>query len=525
MQATDHISMAPKGFLANRYATKALTVLSDFRVQLLLVFLAAMTIRLLSVVVWDPGLEADGTKRVFYALQWLEDPYIFIPGVAWPPLHIYLTALMLLVYPNTLFAPILLVIFVGALTVVPLGFLVKMMFRVPLVAVLAAVIYAFYPLGIRYTLVAMPEAIYVFFICLGLWMLYLAREETRRRRQYAYVIFAALAMAGAGWTHLPPMWLIPIFGLLLWGRWGQLVLYLVIAIHPIVAFFIYISSVWGSFIPTHWISVAQSGGFEARSDLGDTVQLLVAFPNLLIHSLSVTLVILSLVGVLKAFQAPRTEWVRRLFPLFALLALVPAYILFTLLWSRVKPKETILLAVFMVPYAGLGLYYLIGLFKSWWERSLIVVATLALMFVGPYLGIFVNNWEIVPGQKAPASSSELVNWFAYNTDAEQAIIFDRFPNWQDWYMAIALRKGPDTVFLDPEILDDPVPVDDLREFVDVAHPAYLVLSKSDSTRLMPLLNVRCDTSGCPNRSSEPFLEAELEKVFETEQAVVYQLGP
>ena len=460
-------------------------------------------------------------KRIYYALDWLESPYLFIPGVSWPPLHIHLTAFILSIYPDLLLAPLLLTILIGSLAVIPLGLLVKMQFGYPQAGVLAALIYALYPLGIRYTLVAMPEGIYVFFIVTGLWLLYLARE----RPGYIYVILAGLAMAGAGWSHLPPMWLIPVFGLLLWGQWKKLALYLVIGLHPIVFLFAFIASEWGSLIPTHWFTVAEKGGFETRTDLGDTIQLIVAFPNLLLHTLSTALVILSLVGLLKAIQAPKSEWVRRLFPFFALLALAPAYLFFEFLWSRVKPKETILLAVLVIPYASLGLYYLVSMFKSHWERSLIIATTLMMMLIGPYLGIFMNNWEIVPGQKAPSELTVLVNWFKTETGPEEAIIFDRLPNWQEWYMAVALRKGPDTAFMDPEILDDPVPVDDLYEFLDAAQPRYLVLSKTDSSRLTPLLEVRCEAALCPDRSEEKFLGGTLEKAFETEEAVVYRLIP
>lgn len=497
-------------------------IFAHFGAQLILVFVAAVAVRLVALWAGDPGLYADSTRRVFYALEWLENPFLFIPGVPWPPLQIPLVALALMIYPDPLLAPVLLNVFLGGLAVLPLGYLVRRQFGQTEVGVLAAVIYAFYPLAIRYTLVAQPEVLYVTFVYFGLWFLFLARDEPRRGRSYAHVTLGALSMAVAAWLHLPPWFLIPVFGLLLWGRWPQLALYAVVAVHPIVLWLLQFYTRFGYMMPS-----AVTGGQHVAvdpklpSDLGDYLRLVGYYPNLLVQTLSAAFIVLGVLGALKAFQAPRAELVRRTFPLMSLAVLLVPYLYFEFLWNRMMPKELILLAALAVPYSALGLHAVTGLLSRRWERALIVAAVLGLMLVGPYLGIFTNYWELVPAQRAPTESVRLVDWFAESVDSGEAILFDHFDNWQEYYPPIALRKGPGTAFMNPNGTA-PIPLEDLDSFLDTARPTYLVLSKTESSWLMPLLEFRCESVGCPDRVRAAYVDVELEKVYESNGFVIYK---
>ena len=62
MQAVTNRAGFFQKLLNNKYAVEVLSAVRDFRVQLLLVFLAAVLIRFLFIIVWDPGLEADATQ-------------------------------------------------------------------------------------------------------------------------------------------------------------------------------------------------------------------------------------------------------------------------------------------------------------------------------------------------------------------------------------------------------------------------------------------------------------------------------
>jgi hypothetical protein len=76
-------------------------------------FVIALGARLLALPfsVFDSG---DSATRVWLAWQWLENPYVITDGV-WGPLHFYMLAAMLSLWPDPVWAPIALHVALGSL--------------------------------------------------------------------------------------------------------------------------------------------------------------------------------------------------------------------------------------------------------------------------------------------------------------------------------------------------------------------------------------------------------------------------
>lgn len=489
----------------------------DFRVQLGLVFLLALVMRLLALIVSDPGFYPDATMRVFYALEWFDDPFFFVPN-PWPPLHIHLIVLALRLYPDPLYSPVLLSVFFGALSAVAIALLVREVFEERGAGLLAGLIWAFYPLGIRYSLVAMSENVYLFFLFVSLWALYVARRGRSSRTKITYLLLAAGVMSLAAWTHIPPWWVIPVSGLLLWGHWRELMLYEAIAAHPILMWLVHIVSTYGTMLPSNWAEQAARADETARS-LGETIQFLTYYPNVILHSLSVVGVVMALIGILYTIKTSWGKTLReRLFPLLILISLVPAYLLFSIAWDRRLPKDALLAAAFLVPYAAFGSLTVLGLFDRFLQRALIVAVMLGLMLAMPRLNMWFSSYQVDAKSNMTALQTDLVKWFRENSEPEDAIAFDPL-GWQDWQIALTLRKHPDLVYLIPPWYE--VETEELRRFL-LACESYIVLSRTESV-LLPALDMRCTVSGCPSQSFEPALEAELVKEFETSEVVIYSV--
>lgn len=458
--------------------------------------------------------------RVFYSLDWRDAPFIFAPP-PWPPLQFYLYGLGLIIYPDPIYTPLLINILFGGLLAVVIGHLVRDLSGDTEAGLIAGLIAALYPLAIRYSLIAVPEVILNFLIFLTLCLLLRARVSEPGRLQIGYVVTAAITMSAAEWTHLPAWYMMPLFSLLLWGRWRQWIVFVVIAALPIALFAFHLRGIYGGWIPPNWLTASFSGNANPDS-IVTLVHQLFYYPALLIQTLSPALVLLALVGLLHIVQHKPDNWKLQLFPLLCLTALIPAYLLFVFAWDRTKPKEALLLSLLMIPYAAIGSVQLKPLIKGRLLQWVVVATALAMLIVAPYNWKFGERGGIFPIPKTAPEYRQLATWLNENLEPDDSIVFDHLPLWSDFYLALATRRMPNQVFLTLDTFS-PTILPRLIKFVAEQHPKFLVLSKQPAT-VSAVLELSRNCTGCPEIAWEPTLQVELSKRLETEHVCIYGMS-
>lgn len=164
--------------------------------------------------------EADAVSRILSAQLWMEHPVVITSGV-WGPLHYYLIALSLFIYPDPVYAPALLNIVFCVATVPPLYFFVKEEFDDES-AYFIPCLYLFCPIVFWTSLMALAEIPSAFF--LAATMLFVSRAA---KKLYAtpYSIAGGISLTLAAMLRYEAWVLIPAFAVVLWRRPKQQLLF------------------------------------------------------------------------------------------------------------------------------------------------------------------------------------------------------------------------------------------------------------------------------------------------------------
>ena len=175
----------------------------------------------------------DSATRVLIAWAWLEEPAAVLPGF-WGPLHFYLIAAALALWPDTLRAPVALqILLTSAAGAALFGFIRREMpIRSEITAFAAAAAFALSPLFLSRSLEARSEPLAAAFLACALWALARARAGPERP---AWAACAGLFVMAAGLLRFEVWALIPPLALALWRRWRSLGLFLAPAlVHPLL---------------------------------------------------------------------------------------------------------------------------------------------------------------------------------------------------------------------------------------------------------------------------------------------------
>lgn len=188
------------------------------RNDLALIVLGALVLRLAELP-WAQVVQADAVSRIHIALEWKQSPHWISHGY-WGPLHHYLNALFMWIFPGKALGPTVLNILAASFTAVPLYGFTLNAFQSRKGAVFAALLYVFSPIALWTSLQPLSEIPYGFFLA---WSLYLLSntpgEPVRYRsslisglfltcaaalRYEAWVIIAAFSLVALllrGWRH------------------------------------------------------------------------------------------------------------------------------------------------------------------------------------------------------------------------------------------------------------------------------------------------------------------------------------
>lgn len=487
---------------------------ANFAFSICLIAAMAVCIRLVFLSLSDAGVgDADATARIFYALKWLEDPFIFVP-TTWPPLQFYLYGLALRIFPDPVYTPLLVNIFFGALLVAVMGYFVKQLTKDRQAGLFAAAIVAFYPLAIRCSLVAVPEVILNFLIFLALYLLLKAGVGQPEQLKTRYVIAAAVTMAAAEWTHMPAWYLMPVSSILLLGRWRHWTLYVAIGALPIAAFLFHIHSMHSTSVPPQWLTYSY--------DNLSRIHQLAYYPALMIKTLSSALILLAIIGFIQAWQTNFHNRKLLLFPSFCFVTLTLPYLFFVFAWDRMRPKEALLLALLIIPYASMGMVQLMSLVRGRIAKSAVIAAVLCILLVLPYNWKYMGHGNIFPIPRTAPEYRQLATWLNQNLEPDDSIVFDHLPLWSDFYLALATRRMPNQVFLTLDTFS-PTILPRLIKFVAERQPKFLVLSKRPAT-VSAALELRYNSTDYLEIAWEPTLQVELSKRLETEHVCIYGMS-
>lgn len=159
------------------------------------VFLSMLLAVLLQLVVFHVGFvsaSADESARALIAwdLTWRD---LFIPEI-WPPFYEFAVGLVLKAYPDLFYAPRMLSMLFGLLTIGALALLAREMFRSNLVALLSAFLAVFLHHRLLLSIAPMSEIFFNFFIVLGSCAL---ARFARRDSAIAFVVAAAMFFLAA----------------------------------------------------------------------------------------------------------------------------------------------------------------------------------------------------------------------------------------------------------------------------------------------------------------------------------------
>jgi 4-amino-4-deoxy-L-arabinose transferase-like glycosyltransferase len=474
----------------------------------------AVVLRIICLTLADAGVgEADATARVLFSLKWLNDPFIF-PPTNWPPLQFYIYGLTLMVVPDSLYVPILINIIFGSLLVVITGYFVRRLTDDSLTGLIAALVVCFYPLAIRYSLIAVPEVILNFFIFLSLFILVGIKKSESGNKKYGQSILASIAMVAAVLTHLQAWFLMPIFSLLLWKRWINWLIFVSICLLPIIAFVFHLHSIYGVVVPPAW----ETASYDSSNRIRQTLY----YPALLIDTLSPALILLCVIGSLKIWEEERLCLTEKYFPMFCFLALIPPYLFFVYSWDRMRSKEALLLCLFIVPYVAIGLRFLVSTMRGSLGRWLVIFTSIGMLLVIPYNWKYMSKGTSFPIPRTSPEYRQVATWLKENIEPNDGIVFDHLVHWADYYLVLATRRMPDQVFLGSDTLSRKRLMR-LKRFIIEKRPRFLVLSKQPST-VSAALEMRCSPSGCPETAREPTFQIDLIKEFETKSALIYKIS-
>ena len=484
----------------------------NFNTRIWLIGIFAVGFRLICLALSDAGVgEADATARVIYSLRWASHSFVFVP-TNWPPLQFYIYGLALRIFPDPLYTPLLINIFFGGLLTVVLGYLVRCLTNDDLAGLLAGIMVCFLPLAIRYSLIAVPEVIMNFLIFLTLYLLLRITGKETEDKQFYNIATASLTMAAAEWTHLEAWFLMPIFSLLLWGQWRKWLIFVSISAVPIFAFVIYMYGLDNSLVPSEWMTYSYGSPDRFRQVL--------YYPALLVDTLSPALILLAVFGLVRIWEERSPGWKRQLFPLVCLLCLIPPYLTFVFAWNRTRPKEALLLSLFVIPYAAIGLTRLNSFVQSRFAKWTVIATAVGMLLILPYNWKYISKGGTFPIPRTSSEYRQLAIFFNDNVNRNDAIVFDHLPLWTDYYFAVATRRMPNKAFLTYDKASSKTAIK-LRQFVKKNQPALMVLSKSPST-ISKALGLKYNSQESLKNELELALGVRLGKILETEHVNVYK---
>jgi hypothetical protein len=450
-----------------------------------LVLLAVAALALAVRLAVLPFATTDGSNpaaRVWIAWRWLDDPGVITHGV-WGPLHFYLIGAVLALTNDPVTAPILLHVLFGVGSAVLLYIFVRIEFTGPNSALLAALAFAVYPVGLSNSVSVRAEAPFVFFVLASMVLLALART---RAPVTVLAGAAGLMLTMASMLRYEAWLLTPLLALLLWPRIVPTLVFLSVAsVFPV---FWMIGNMLAYGDPLYGVSYAQSWELEsmgrAALSLSERLRAAIGFLFNAARGLTPFLALLALAGGLLALLRHRRV---------ALWLIPPAGLLALLAWSVAngtlvpKVSYTAMAGTMALPFVALTFQ---ALGAERWRAALVAVAAIttvgmvAVSSCASCLGTVgleaLRGTSPFPHFQNQATARELSEIVARNLGDPPAGIVSDFYGYDgtNWVLLLS-RTHPDRIFLAPWAPNQPLDEIGFAAFAQ-ARPQGLLIMRPGS---------------------------------------------
>lgn len=430
--------------------------------------------------------DPDAVSRVFIALFWMDAPYNISEGV-WPPIHHYLDAIALYIWPDHVLSPKLLHILFASFSVFPLyNFIGREFNRKG--AFWATLLYILSPVVIRYSLMAMTEVCYVYFVLVSMNLLSKAKKEQGNKFLLAFIAGISLTIAAGVRYEAWAMIAFFTFILFLQKEWKIMIVFWCFSmIFPLFwmwgNFQAHDDFLYGVHMAYDWNST-----IEGVNDFGisfkEGMRRIFFFPFSLFMFLSP---LVSLVLIFILFQSIR----KRILTYNQYLWLAPFFILFGMYIYKALTGGLLLhhrysaLLVFMI--APLFSLFFDNQIKFPFSKKIFSAILIALLVPTSFLlsNIDTGPWKdsnfklsALPKIKNGENIENALNAIKAELHEGQSVILD-FINWQEtFYLALNIGLSPKNVLILPGGKNEMVDVGKLKSLTKENDGFFLVKSYS-----------------------------------------------
>jgi len=460
-----------------------------------LVFAIALVVRLIALP-FATLQSADQASRVWSGWDWLDHPHLITEGV-WGPLHIYLIGSVLWLWPDPVWAPLILHVVLGAVVPVVVYQLALELFGSQRGALLAGLAFAVYPTGMLVSLAPLSETPFILFLGIALLLVARARRPDRRLRD---ATLAGVSIGLATMLRYEAWMLLPFLTLLLLDRPKQCLAFLIPGlIHPIVWMLGNANAHGDPLYSIHWASHYHQfvhGGAQLVGLVWGAKRIWLLAEET-IRGLTPPLSLLIGLGVLAYFRRWRSKSIWLLPPLGLALLLAVAAVQGSL---SINLRYTVTFGLMLVPFAACSLDAL-GI--ETWSRRRFVAAAVALLVA---VGVFTIQplWKVVPGGArlfSPAiprpidegSTREVLALVDRSLVGHHDALVSDFFDWEATYwVALETKLHPKHICLAPPSPDLPLNLVALEGFLQ-RNPHGVLVSR-DGSELAEALNAQLDNT-------------------------------
>ncbi|MCI0415683.1 glycosyltransferase family 39 protein [bacterium] len=461
--------------------------------RFLLLILFASVIRLLVFPYTSITNEGDSVSRILISWDWLENP-TFITHGGWGPLHFYLIAGALWLWFDPVHSPALLHIFISIITAIPLWAFVRREWG-ETAALFVSAAYLFYPLSFRLGFLPTSEIPVLFFVASAMYFLSVARAEEKS----SHAILAGLSMTFAASLRIEPWTLIPLFAILLWGKWKLLGLYLIsAAVFPI---FWMIGNLQHGLDPIAHLTIVRDWqlkveGINEGLNAQEVVRRLIYFPATIFFGLTPPLAVFCFTGMFWAWKdKTKRAWS------IPFLVLLPVFMVRTAQGlGTTQARFSLLLGLLLLPFSAVAIN---RIKEKQWAPMIAVFTILAMIplsysrvvlyrLAGPlFPNPFPADLEAIP--KIDRQTKELARLVQVNSKRNNGgLLIDFFGKgfypWKDTnYVALMSHVHPSRLFFMPGGRHQKLDRKSLSKFL-WKHPTGTLL-RSDESRHIRLVEL------------------------------------
>jgi hypothetical protein len=411
---------------------------------------------------------ADSVYRVWGSMRWLEDPHLITHGV-WGPLHYYLLALVLWIWPDPVHGTVGLHVVIGVATPLLVYVFTRTAIAGPRAALLVALTYAIYPIAIRNSLQVRSEVPFILLVMIGLIFIELARGE---KGSWKHALVAGTSLTLAAMLRYEAWMLIGFLALLLWRKPRLMGVFIACAVvHPL--FWMVGNGIhsgdplYGVTFATRWEQEAMG---RAMIPLRTRTLQAVEYPGTILRGMTLPMGVIAIAGAVVAL-IKRERCRAWLLPMGGLVLL--------LLWSVTRgalvPKinYTVTVGTMLFPFTAV-VWRRIGV-ESWpVTRMLVLGASLLGLMVFSMRWSWMNavglagltSTHPVPAIRNQDTALTLPEIIDRNMPTEPALITDFYGWGPSSYVAFLTRLSPDRILAVTGAPQREIDVDGVSTFLE-----------------------------------------------------------